>query len=170
MYTADDDSREASAARAQSVSDDPTDDSESLRNLVERARVGIADGWADAIDKYGVLGAGRISEMSDADRLATEQELLRQARNGELIALAVEGVADSRGAVIFPAFQFGEDGAVLRVMSDIAAMVAERWDVETCLLWLTSPNGWLGAQTPADLLATQPEAVLRALDLAVNAA
>jgi AcrR family transcriptional regulator len=160
----------SSGIAAQSGSGDLADDSESLRNLLERARVGIADGWAEAIDKYGVVGAAHISEMSHADRVATEQELLRQARNGQLIGLTVEGVADGGRAVVFPAFQFGEDGAVLPVMSDIASRVADRWDVETRLLWLTSPNGWLGAQAPADLLATQPEAVLRALDLAMNAA
>lgn len=154
---------------AQGQTPDPADGSDELRSLIERARVGIADGWAEAIDRYGVLGAGEISEMSDSDRVTTERQLLRQARSGELIALSVNGVMDGGGAVVFPKFQFDQAGSVLPVMSDIAARVAERWDVETRLLWLTSPNGWLGAQTPADLLATQPDAVLRALDLAIAA-
>jgi AcrR family transcriptional regulator len=146
------------------------DEDETLENLVDGARAGIADGWATAIDKYGVISAGRISEMLDTDRLATEQELQRQTRSGELICLAVEDIDEGRRVVVYPRFQFDGNGTVLPVMSQFAARVAEKWDTETRLLWLTSPNGWLGAEAPADLLATQPDAVLRALDLAMNAA
>lgn len=159
-----------SVAPAHSDSGEAEDGDESLEELVDRAKVGIADGWATAIDKYGVVSAGRISEMLDTDRLATEQELLRQTHSGELICLAVEGIEEGRRVVVYPKFQFDGNGTVLPVMSQFAARVAEKWDTETRLLWLTAPNGWLGAEAPADLLATQPDAVLRALDLAMNAA
>lgn len=159
-----------SAAPAHHESADAEGEDDTLENLIDEARVGIADGWATAIDKYGVVSAGRISEMLDTDRLATEQELLRQTRSGELISLAVEDLDEGRRVVVYPKFQFDEHGTVLPVMSQFAARVAEKWDTETRLLWLTAPNGWLGAEAPADLLATQPDAVLRALDLAMNAA
>jgi AcrR family transcriptional regulator len=166
-------SRAQRAHRRTSSRQETTDrgaENETLHDLIERARAGISDAWAEAITKYGVVSAGRLSKVNDVDPSVAEDDLLRQVRDGALISLPVEGRGVGREVVLFPAFQFGPDGTVLPVMSAIGARLADTWDVETRLLWLTSPNGWLGAQSPADLLATQPDAVLRALDLATNAA
>jgi class 3 adenylate cyclase len=140
-----------------------------LKGLIEEAQLNISDAWARAISTYGVFGMTRLSEMSMADLGETERRLLQQVRSRELLSLAVRGVDALLPVWLFPAFQFDKNGNVLPVMSAIASRVPN-WDMETKLLWLTSPNGWLAKQTPAELLAEKPEAVMRALDLAMSAA
>jgi hypothetical protein len=108
--------------------------------------------------------------MSKVDLGVAEQNLLRNVGSGVLLCLAVGAIDAQRPPVLlFPAFQFDQDGDVLPVMSAISRL-ANAWDIETRFLWLTSPNGWLAKQAPADLLATNPDAVLRALELAMSAA
>jgi hypothetical protein len=137
---------------------------------ITEARLKVADAWAQAFSTYGVFGVGRLSELSKGNILETEKKLLRQAGGGVLLTLVVSVVDANRPILLFPAFQFDQDGEILPVMSAIASRLANAWDIETRLLWLTSPNGWLAKQAPADLLAENPEAVLRALELAMSAA
>jgi class 3 adenylate cyclase len=148
---------------------DPQDESLTVDRLLEKSRLRLSDAWARAISTYGLLGVGSLSEMSTADIVETEQSLMRQVDSGVLISLAVSSTDEWHPVRLFPAFQFDKGGQVLPVMSAFATRVAGGWDVETRLLWLTSPNGWLGKQAPADLLASEPDAVLRALDLAMSA-
>ncbi len=70
---------------------------------------------------------------------------------------------------LFPGFQFDTLGRPLPVMRQLLARIPQGWTDEDITLWLAAPSGWLAARQPADLLATRPDAVLRALDLAAGA-
>lgn len=61
----------------------------------------------------------------------------------------------------YPAFQFGEDGKPLPVISQVLEVMEDEkpW---TIALWFMGNSGWLRGGKPVDLLHDQPDAVVEA--------
>ena len=99
--------------------------------------------------------ASQVSELTDFERKAAEERLLR---------------LDHRGARIFPRFQFGEFGAPLPVIAELVALaIYAEIDWWLLVYWLDTPNdllgdpppGAVGARRPADLLHSAPQRVVK---------
>ncbi|WP_293787157.1 hypothetical protein [uncultured Aeromicrobium sp.] len=65
----------------------------------------------------------------------------------------------------YPADQFTSDGCVSPAVPRLRALAAQHdWSEDDLILWLATPTGYLGDQVPADLLASDLDAVVAAFD------
>ncbi|MGV9678499.1 hypothetical protein ACWDSJ_24735 [Nocardia sp. NPDC003482] len=134
--------------------------------LVAAADARLADMWRTISEKYGMLTATEVASVAHRSEAAVQDYLDELVRDGGLLRLA-EPAGD--GAGVFPGFQFDVDGTVPPVVSRLIARLTAEWDAREVVLWMASPNGWLGGHAPADLLLTRPDSVLLAADYAVAA-
>lgn len=127
--------------------------------------------WRAIKERYGFLSSHDVNQRqgSSADNASAGPS--RLARTGH--ALAVK-----RGGrnLLFPAFQFTDDGGIYPVIPKVLALLGTGtggkpgagWSPEAIVLWLTSPNAFIeDDEPPADHLGDQ-DAVLTAAAAAVS--
>lgn len=117
--------------------------------------------WRDIERRYGLLGSGDVAILARSTaRNRSEYASSLRSRRQVLAALR-------RGRYVYPAFQFSDSGRVHPAVPAVIAVMGDQdWDAESIILWMTSPNGYLGGDAPADRVA-DTEAVV---DAATNAA
>lgn len=162
----------AAAARAVAAAIDQVTTLSRARDVVEAATevvppavlTAIAEQeqrWREIEARYGLLDSAQVSDLSRSratNRAEYASNLHRRHK-----ALAVR----RNGRLRFPGFQFDRNGRVYPAIPRIiGAVSSEGWSPESITLWMDSPNGYLGGQTPIDRIE-DTDAVL---DAAINAA
>ena len=117
-------------------SDDPC-----RRNAMRRAQL---------LQEFGALTGEQIAE--ERSRAANRHALAaRWRKEGKLFGVPY------RGQMLYPAFQFDDDGRLRPVISDVLGALPRDemsdWEVA---YWWTAANGWLGGSRPVDLVETNP--------------
>lgn len=68
------------------------------------------------------------------------------------------------GGAYYPAFQFDADGRPLPVIAEVIRILGREVSDWELALWYMAANGWLGGRRPVDLLASEPDAVVKAAE------
>lgn len=73
---------------------------------------------------------------------------------------------EHEGKLLYPAFQFGDDGLPLPIVHELLCILSKDED-RTCwddALWFAGDTGWLDGATPMSCLIADPEGVRRAAE------
>lgn len=108
------------------------------------AQIGLVDQrWREIEDKYGVVDAGEYAEWVGGS--PTNRSLASKARKRGLLGFR-------RGQkVLYPRFQLDARGIREGWQQMVAPLRNAGWDDEDIILWLVSPNGGLGRETPLEI-------------------
>ena len=108
-----------------------------------------------------LLDSGEVGELLGSEARNRSAMASRLKREGKLFALTY------RGADLYPAAQIvdGEPSSAIPEILDTFSADSP-W---TVALWLDAPSGWLNGEKPIDLLATNPDWVVRAAHKATDA-
>ncbi|PPJ00176.1 hypothetical protein C5E51_35355 [Nocardia nova] len=134
--------------------------------LISAADARLTDTWRTISEKYGMLTVAEVASVAHQPESTVRDYLNNLVRDGRLLRMPEPA---GSGGLVFPGFQFDVDGTVPPVVSRVIARLAAEWDTREVVLWMTSPNGWLGGRAPADLLLTRPDSVELAADYALAA-
>ena len=111
--------------------------------------------WRDVDGRYGLLTSKQVG--ANAGSRAPVEWASQWLRSQQVIAVK------KRARNLFPGFQFDERGQIRDGLKPILDAFGEAgWDTESVMLWFTAPNARLGDVEPAQLLTTNPEAVMDA--------
>lgn len=122
-----------------------------------RAQVTV-NAWREMADEFGLLSASEVANRVGSNAKSAKSYASEARRNGRLMGVK------QLNRVLYPGFQFGDDGT-LPLMRELH-QAADRRDVgeETALLWMTAPTTWWGdTSRPVDHL-DEPDKVLRAFE------
>lgn len=110
--------------------------------------------------EFTTLTSAEVAELSGSTARNTSALASRWKAEGKVFSVSV-GRADR-----FAVFQFGDDGKPLPAVGEVVRILEGRsgW---TLALWFAAPSGWLDGRRPADVLATDPAAVVEAARRAV---
>lgn len=107
--------------------------------------------------EFGLLTSTETGKRLGSRSTAPRNLAVAARRNGALLAI-------TRGRQsLYPGFQFGADGRplpVIRVLRDLAGEA--QWSDSGVVQWLCAPTTYLDGKRPVDLLASDPERVVRA--------
>jgi hypothetical protein len=122
----------------------------------------LAERHARLLNEFGGLGAEQLAELNHS-RAASRTALADNwKRRGQVFAVRQRDEAGVEQEV-FPQFQFDEQHRPRKIIQAIIAAFGPHKAAWKLALWFTSANGWLPGQArPADLLDSQPDAVLQA--------
>jgi hypothetical protein len=111
---------------------------------------------AEVLQEFGALTGEQIAE--ERSRAANRHALAaRWRKEGKLFGVPY------RGQILYPAFQFDDDGGLRPVISDVlAALPRDQMSDWEIALWWTAANGLLDGRRPVDLLDTDPRAIVLA--------
>lgn len=114
------------------------------------------------LGEFVTLSSQEVAEMSGSTARNTAALASRWKADGKVFALSL-GRTDR-----YPAFQFGEDGKPLPIISRVIEVFGDRspW---TIALWFASGSGWLGGSRPVDVLLRRPDEVVEAARRSVEA-
>jgi hypothetical protein len=121
----------------------------------------LAARHARVLNEFGYFTAGQLADAngSQASNRASLADNWRKRR--QVFAVPHPDKA-ARERDVYPAFQF-EDGRPIKAVQPVLEALGERKPPWKLALWFTSNNGWLpGNARPADLLASDPQAVVEA--------
>ncbi|WGX94339.1 hypothetical protein [Nocardioides sp. L-11A] len=106
-------------------------------------------------EEFGMLTPGEAGQRLGS-RSRAPRNLAAQARKaGRLLAI-------KRGShVLYPGFQFGEDGQPLPVIAALVELARRHERSETGIVqWLCGPTTYLDGRRPVDLVRSTPDEVL----------
>lgn len=124
-----------------------------LDDFLAARRAETGDPWPKLLGP--LLHAEDVRKLVGLSSLEELDELVRRWR---ILALPT-----NRGSVVYPAFQFDENGQPYRVIAEIIEILAPvAISPYTIASWLMSPNEFLGNDTPMHVLKTErdPQRVL----------
>jgi len=101
---------------------------------------------AELLTEFGALTGEQIAEERSK---ANNRHALaaRWRKDGRIFGVSY------RGKIVYPAFQFDDDGRVRPAVADVlAALPRDRMTAWEVALWWTAGNGWLGGRRPVDVL------------------
>lgn len=105
--------------------------------------------------EFGLLTSAEAGRRLGSRSTAPRNLAVATRRNGALLAIM------RRHQMLFPGFQFGEDGRplpVIRVLRDLADET--EWSESGVVQWLCAPTTYLGGLRPVDVLASDPDRVV----------
>jgi hypothetical protein len=105
--------------------------------------------------RYETLSSGEVAALSRSNARNTSALANRWKKEGKIFAVSV-GRVDH-----FPGFQFGDDGKPLPAVAGVIEAFAGQTPWATAL-WFAAPSGWLNGRVPADVIRTDPAAVVEA--------
>jgi hypothetical protein len=115
------------------------------------------------LEEFGALTATDVAALAGSTAKNTSALAGRWRRDGRVLAV------EHHGASLYPGFQFTDTGQPRPVVEAVLKYLREddasAWQQA---LWFLSANGWLDGRRPVDLLATDPELVVRAAAEAVR--
>ena len=111
---------------------------------------------AEILQEFGALTGEQIAD--ERSRAANRHALAaRWRKEGKLFGVPY------RGQILYPAFQFDDDGELRPVISRaLAALPRDEMSEWEVALWWTAANGLLSGRRPVDLLDVDPEALVHA--------
>jgi hypothetical protein len=111
---------------------------------------------AEVLQEFGALTGEQVAQ--ERSRAANRHALAaRWRKEGKLFGVPY------RGQILYPAFQFDDDGGLRPALSDVlAALPRDRMSDWEVAHWWTAANGWLDGRRPVDLLETDTEAIVHA--------
>lgn len=111
---------------------------------------------AQLLQEFGALSGEQIAE--ERSRAANRHALAaRWRKEGRIFGVPY------RGQMLYPAFQFDDDGTLRPVISDVlAGLPRDRMSEWEVALWWTAANGALGGERPVDLLEERPQELAEA--------
>ena len=125
----------------------PTVIDQARRNAGARAKFVQDHEMLDAEQVHGLFGSAAKNRAALAARWRAD---------GKIFAL------DYRGRLLYPAFQFDQQGRPKGIIGKVLAMLGDAAGPWQTAIWFTSANGWLGGKRPLELLDSEPDRVLDA--------
>lgn len=123
-----------------------------------------ASARAELLNHYELLTSAQIHERYGARARNTAALAARWRRQRRILAV------DWAGQLLFPAFQFDNQGRPLPVMERLLAILTPANSEWAIAIWLITPNGWLGGRRPVELLTAEPDSVCEAANDEVTGA
>jgi hypothetical protein len=108
------------------------------------------------ISEFGLLGSGDIAQLAGSRAKNRASLAHRWKQEGRLFSV------NYKGASLFPAFQFDEQGRPRPVISEVIRTLGSKSREWELALWFIGNTGWLDGERPVDLLESDPEAVAEA--------
>jgi hypothetical protein len=106
--------------------------------------------------EFGLLTSREVADLAGSRARNRAALANRWTQEGRVFAVP------HAGQYLWPGFQFDAQGQPLPVVSEVVAILAGDLPPWPLALWFTSRSGWLDGRRPADLLATEPAAVVEA--------
>ncbi len=128
---------------------------ESDAGTLKQARLN-AQAQARFVSEHSLLTAEAVHEqkgLSGKNRASTASRLRKK---GDVFGVTY------RGQILYPAFQFGDDGQPLPIIGEVLRQFGGRLSDWQIAIWFSTPNGWLGDAKPEECLKEDPSALLEA--------
>lgn len=130
----------------------------SAASVQQARRNAVARG--ELLEEFSALTSSEVAAAAGS-RAANRASLANRWRDeGRVFAVRVGD------QLLYPGFQFGEDGRPLEVIGaalrELAPVRPTEWQTA---LWFTTPDGFIGDRRPVDLLTENPKAVIDAARL-----
>lgn len=72
-------------------------------------------------------------------------------------------VIDYKGSLLYPVFQFDNEGRPRKVMAEIITLFDDENKGWQLALWFVTPNAMLSGKSPVDMIESEPETVINAI-------
>ncbi len=112
---------------------------------------------ADFLEQVPAYSSAQLAALAGSQTRNVHALASRWRQEGKVFAVPAPS-----GELLFPAFQFGEDGRPLPPLADIVRAFPARSSPWELALWFWQPNSYLYHRRPLELLTTEPEAVVTA--------
>ena len=111
---------------------------------------------AKFVQDYEMLDAEQVHELFGSAAKNRAALAARWRADGKIFAL------DYRGRLLYPAFQFDQQGRPKSIIGKVLAMLGGAAGPWQTAIWFTSANPWLDGKRPLELLDSKPDRVLDA--------
>ena len=123
--------------------------------VIDQARRN-AEARAKFVQDYEMLDAEQVHELFGSAAKNRAALAARWRADRKIFAL------DYRSRLLYPAFQFDQQGRPKGIIGKVLAMLGDAAGPWQTAIWFTSANGWLDGKRPLDLLDSEPDRVLDA--------
>lgn len=117
-----------------------------------------AEARAKLIQELGALTSTEVADLAGSKAVNRAALAHRWRQEGRIFSVNYEG------ATLFPAFQFDSEGRPRPIIAEVIRTLTDKTSDWGLALWFTAPNGWLDDQRPVDLLGSDPDSVVRAVE------